>query len=167
MLPRVLDEQQLARIQGIHRGFLYQHLYSAACLLAGPQSGLLELRAERDEDAELVHAGLTLYAQIKTRSQDLYLSALPGLFERFDVLQAAHVSKRPGVARCALVTNTDVSPSVQKLCTDHDVLLVTPSTPAASLTGTGLLVPTRTLDELIREAVSLAGRVQAVRAAAR
>jgi hypothetical protein len=32
VLP-ALDPRQLERIQAVHRGFLYQHLYAAACLL--------------------------------------------------------------------------------------------------------------------------------------
>jgi len=32
-LLSVLDPRQLERIQSVHRGFLYQHLYAVACLL--------------------------------------------------------------------------------------------------------------------------------------
>src|SRR5450759_1074148 len=34
----VLDSRQLERIQSVHRGFLYQHLYAAACLLRAGSS---------------------------------------------------------------------------------------------------------------------------------
>jgi hypothetical protein len=53
MEPQVLDLAQLARIQGTHRGFLYQHLYAATCLLAAPATGVVKVRVERDEDVEL------------------------------------------------------------------------------------------------------------------
>jgi hypothetical protein len=31
----VLDARQLSRIEATHRGFLYQHLFAAGCLLKG------------------------------------------------------------------------------------------------------------------------------------
>ncbi len=32
-MPDVLDAAQLVRIEAVHRGFLYQHLYAVGCLL--------------------------------------------------------------------------------------------------------------------------------------
>ncbi|MGW8765946.1 hypothetical protein ACWGN5_25955 [Streptomyces sp. NPDC055815] len=35
----VVDADQLVRITSLHRGFLYQHLYAAACLLRFTTAG--------------------------------------------------------------------------------------------------------------------------------
>ena len=50
----VLDSRQLERIQSVHRGFLYQHLYAAACLLRAGSSDTTVVRVETDEDVEVV-----------------------------------------------------------------------------------------------------------------
>ena len=52
--PMVIDVRQLERIQHVHRGFLYQHLYAAECLLRAPGTGTLRIVVERDEDVEIV-----------------------------------------------------------------------------------------------------------------
>jgi hypothetical protein len=43
----VLDPSQLKRIQAMHRGFLYQHLYAVGAILLAGASGLKVLRVER------------------------------------------------------------------------------------------------------------------------
>lgn len=49
-----LDAAQEILIESVHRGFLYQHLYAAACLLNYGQTGATSVAVERDEDIELV-----------------------------------------------------------------------------------------------------------------
>jgi hypothetical protein len=44
--PSVLDRRQLERIQSVHRGFLYQHLYAAACLLQAGASATTVVRVD-------------------------------------------------------------------------------------------------------------------------
>ncbi|WP_405466674.1 hypothetical protein OG783_28690 [Streptomyces jietaisiensis] len=39
----VIDADQLVRITSLHRGFLYQHLYAAACLLRFKTAGMHRL----------------------------------------------------------------------------------------------------------------------------
>jgi len=34
----VLDQTQLRRIEAVHRGFLFQHLFAVACLLRRPEA---------------------------------------------------------------------------------------------------------------------------------
>ena len=63
-----LDSRQLARIEAVHRGFLYQHLYAAACLFQAASAGVTHVVVENDEDVELVLPDKRIYAQIKTRS---------------------------------------------------------------------------------------------------
>lgn len=40
--PDVLDSAQLVRIEAVHRGFLYQHLYAVGCLLLAQKAGLIQ-----------------------------------------------------------------------------------------------------------------------------
>ncbi|MFT9001088.1 MAG: hypothetical protein ABF976_15380 [Acetobacter syzygii] len=69
-----LDTRQLARIEAVHRGFLYQHLYAAACLFKAVASGVTHVVVENDEDVELVLPGHRIYAQIKTHESRLIFS---------------------------------------------------------------------------------------------
>ncbi len=67
----VLDERQLIRIEAVHRGFLYQHLYAAACLLLAGKAGAGHIIVERDEDIEVQLPDARVYAQVKTRQDVL------------------------------------------------------------------------------------------------
>jgi hypothetical protein len=49
-----LDPKQLKRIESIHRGFLYQHLYTAGCLLLAAGADASAVVVEADEDIEIV-----------------------------------------------------------------------------------------------------------------
>jgi hypothetical protein len=66
-LDPVLDPKQLSRIEGVHRGFFYQHLYASNLLLLMPGSQTVSVAVERDEDVEVRRPSLTIYIQIKTR----------------------------------------------------------------------------------------------------
>ena len=44
--PQVLDPRQLVRIEAVHRGFLYQHLYLANCLLRAASAGVEKILVE-------------------------------------------------------------------------------------------------------------------------
>ena len=66
-----LDPAQEIRIESVHRGFLYQHLYAAAYLLNYGQTGATSVAVERDEDVELVTPAGRTYIQVKTRSQPI------------------------------------------------------------------------------------------------
>ena len=62
--PPVLDPAQLRRIESVHKGFLYQHLYAAALLLSlGREAGAITV-VERDEDIELRRPERTIYIQV-------------------------------------------------------------------------------------------------------
>lgn len=43
-----LDSRQVVRIEAVHRGFLYQHLYAAACLFGAAKSGATKVVVEHD-----------------------------------------------------------------------------------------------------------------------
>ncbi len=63
--PPVLDAVQLVRIESVHRGFLYQHLYAVECLLLAQGAGVSAVIVERDEDIEIVLSGRRIYVQVK------------------------------------------------------------------------------------------------------
>lgn len=63
----VVDERQLIRIEAVHRGFLYQHIYGAICLLLAAPNGVERILVERDEDLEIILPGRQFYVQVKTR----------------------------------------------------------------------------------------------------
>lgn len=52
-MPFILNEAQLRRIENVHSGFLYQHLYTVALLLSRPGLDWTEIAVERDEDIEV------------------------------------------------------------------------------------------------------------------
>ena len=101
----VLEPRQLVRISALHRGFLYQHLYAAACVLNMANSGATAVVMERDEDVELVQATGRLYIQVKTRSAPLASGDVDGALARFADLRDAHArGDRPGAPRFLIVS---------------------------------------------------------------
>jgi hypothetical protein len=110
-----LDPRQLARIEAVHRGFLYQHLYVAACLFEAAQVGLTHVVVENDEDVELVRIGERIYAQIKMRSANLIFSDIEGALGRFDAIRAEHAEgPRSGACRFAIVANSGPGPNLSE-----------------------------------------------------
>lgn len=103
----LLDPAQLVRIEAVHRGFLYQHLYAAGCLLLAGQCGVRSITVELDEDVELEYEnGDRLYVQVKTRSSPLVHSDIAGALERFERIRLEHLEgRRTGSATFAIVAN--------------------------------------------------------------
>lgn len=86
----VLDSAQLLRIEAVHRGYLFQHLYAAQCLLS---AGTLSARAvivESDEDVEVRFAEKHVYVQVKYRQDVLAWSDIATTISRFEELREAH-----------------------------------------------------------------------------
>jgi len=109
----VLDPRQLVRIAALHRGFFYQHLYAAACILMMSGIGAEAVVVERDEDVEIVTPAQRIYIQVKTRSQPLSRDDVAGALERFETIRALHASgDRQGEARFLVVANVEPSPSL-------------------------------------------------------
>lgn len=105
-VPRVLDVKQLERIEKLHGGFLYQHLFSAACIVAMRGNGCEHVTVEHDEDVELGFAGERIYVQVKMRGQDLTWTDIRTAMDRFTSIRAAHANgKRPGVASFVVLSN--------------------------------------------------------------
>lgn len=124
-----LDPAQEIRIEAVHRGFLYQHLYAAACLLTSGQIGATSVMVERDEDIELVTPAGRTYIQVKTRGQAIIPADIKSALERFDALRQEHVQgRRPGRATFIVVVNRDLGPSLveqiktRKLAGDVEIL---------------------------------------------
>lgn len=112
----VLDPKQLTRIESVHRGFMYQHLYATGCLLTA-SGRVLSVRVERDDDIEVVAEGAVNYIQVKTRSSSLAYGDIEGALARFKALGDAHrAGQRTGEARFVFVCNATPSNALlQKL----------------------------------------------------
>ncbi|APG07077.1 hypothetical protein BKD09_01935 [Bradyrhizobium japonicum] len=115
----VLDSRQLERIQSVHRGFLYQHLYAAACLLRAGASDTTIVRVETDEDVEVVGGHGCHYVQVKTRSEPLVFSDIEGAVLRFDAIRKEHISgRRKGAASFVIASNVAPGPGLAKRLAD-------------------------------------------------
>lgn len=124
-----LDPAQEIRIEAVHRGFLYQHLYAASCLLASEQIGVTSVVVERDEDIELVTLAGRIYIQVKTRSQPIMPADISATIDRFNALRQEHQQgRRQGRATFVVVVNRALGPSLVeqvetgKLADDFEIL---------------------------------------------
>ncbi|MBI1209738.1 MAG: hypothetical protein GC191_20955 [Azospirillum sp.] len=109
----VLDPTQLRRIEALHRGFLYQHVYGVGCLLLATAAGASAVVVEADEDIEIVYPCRRLYVQVKTRSESLTEADIEGALQRFARIREEHITgKRPGAAAFAIVANVLPGPKL-------------------------------------------------------
>ncbi|WP_206051380.1 hypothetical protein [Roseibium algicola] len=110
-----LDARQLARIEAVHRGFLYQHLYAAACLFRAAKSGVTHVIVENDEDIELVFTEKRIYGQVKTRRSQLIFSDIADALARFDQIRAEHTAgRRSGACQFVIISNSTPGPDLSK-----------------------------------------------------
>ena len=86
----ILDPAQLTRIEAVHRGFLFQHLYTVQCLLKAAELSAQSVDVESDEDVEVQFEGRRIYVQVKHRKQPLAWSDIEEALARFGELRAAH-----------------------------------------------------------------------------
>lgn len=130
-----LDPRQIVRIESVHRGFLYQHLYAAGCLLLADSNGIQVIGVERDEDIELVtESNRRLYVQVKTRSSPLILSDITDALTRFEAIRGEHdAARRSGSASFFIVSNVAPGPELRRRIENADlaadVRLVWPGAP--------------------------------------
>jgi hypothetical protein len=109
----VLDPEQLRRIEAVHKGFLYQHLYAASCMLLAGMAGASAIIVEADEDIEIVFPERRLYVQVKTRSLALTKGDIGGALERFAKLRTEHVTgRRTGAAEFIVGANVAPGPGL-------------------------------------------------------
>lgn len=111
----VLDAAQLVRIEAVHRGFLYQHLYAVGCLLLAQAADVDAVMVELDEDIELIPKQGRIYVQVKTRSKPIIPSDISGAIGRFEDLRKEHADgKRKGEASFMIVANQAPSSQLQQ-----------------------------------------------------
>lgn len=135
--PSALDPRQTRRIEAVHRGFLYQHLYAVGCLLLAEKNNVTSVSVERDEDIELQHAG-RIYVQVKTRIKPILPSDIAGALARFDTLRAEHESGlRVGKAQFFVVMNQPPGPLLSQVTNSGqmsaDVKLIWPGSEAQAI----------------------------------
>ncbi|WP_374748745.1 SEC-C metal-binding domain-containing protein [Klebsiella variicola] len=117
--PDVLDTAQLVRIEAVHRGFLYQHLYAVGCLLLAQKASIEAVTVELDEDIELNSGQERIYVQVKTRLNPIIPSDVSGALERFAGLRNEHTEgRRQGTASFIIVTNQAPGPYLLKMIED-------------------------------------------------
>lgn len=131
-MPNILDPAQLKRIEAVHRGFLYQHLYAVGCLLLAQKAGVKVVMVELDEDIELITEQERIYVQVKTRSKPIVPSNVSGALKRFDELRNQHAEgKRNGRASFVVVANQAPSEHLQLTIDDNklpnDIFFVFPN----------------------------------------
>lgn len=119
--PNVLDPRQLVRIEAVHRGFLYQHLYLVNCLLRAGSAGVDKIVVEGDEDVELHRAGGCFYVQVKTRQGLLEAGDIKGALGRFALIRAEHAAgARTGTARFVIASNAAPAPKLAEMSASAD-----------------------------------------------
>ena len=118
--PDVLDSAQLVRIEAVHRGFLYQHLYAVGCLLLAQKASVEAVTVELDEDIELNSGQERIYVQVKTRLKPIILSDVSGALARFAELRNEHTDgRRQGSASFVIVANQAPGSHLQKMIEDN------------------------------------------------
>lgn len=157
--PMVIDVRQLERIQHVHRGFLYQHLYAAECLLRAPGTGTLRIVVERDEDVEIVGPDGRLYIQVKTRGETLQPSDVIDALARFVDIRREHAAgTRQGTASFLIACNVPPSPKLTKMRGADDwpadVELIWPAGPDPK---PGIPRPTASVADAVGACVAIAG----------
>jgi len=118
---KILDEAQLGRIEAVHRGFLYQHLYAAACLMKAPGTDVQSIVVESDEDVELVLHGRRVYIQLKTRTGNLAFHEVDQILGRFSRIRFEHQrGDREGDASFVILSNSPPAPKLRTALKSDD-----------------------------------------------
>ncbi|WP_229176997.1 ATP-binding protein [Bradyrhizobium ivorense] len=139
-----LDSRQVVRIEAVHRGFLYQHLYAAACLFGAAKSGATKVVVEHDEDIELIGVDRQVYLQVKTRRASLVFGDIDDALDRFAAIRKEHAAgRRKGRPFFAIIANVSPGPQLKERLAEPgwpaDVAVLWPGGPLA--TGKGLPAP--------------------------
>ena len=122
-----IDDTQLYRIESVHRGFLYQHLFAVGCLLLGRTTRVEAIVVERDEDVEVVLPTCRLYVQVKTRANTVGKSDLDGFYSRVEYIRRLHAEgSRPGEPTFWLAANVAVSNGLVRDLQKRGIELLSP-----------------------------------------
>jgi hypothetical protein len=127
-----VDQAQLARIENVHGGFLYQHLYTASVLLQSASLTWHSVNVEHDEDLEILSADFHLYVQVKKRSDRLTFSDIEDAITRFNGIRDLHSEQqRSGIPQLWIVCNSMLGPDLVSRITradwPPDIFLRTPA----------------------------------------
>lgn len=155
-----LDPAQEIRIAAVHRGFLYQHLYAAACLLNAAPSAATVVVVERDEDIEIVTSTARLYVQVKTRVHPIMPSDIAQALDRFERLRAEHTEgRREGDPGFLIVANQPPGPALAERIATGALGDVQVMYPGQAATGIFSALPPawHTIDEAVQWCTSRAG----------
>ncbi|MER8954373.1 SEC-C metal-binding domain-containing protein [Mesorhizobium sp. M0833] len=154
----VLDPAQLGRIEAVHRGFLFQHLYAAQCLLSAATLKAQTVSVESDEDVEVQLDGTRIYVQLKHRKVALAWDDIESAMARFAELRAAHArGERDGTARFVIVCNAEPNgPLLERLAAGDWPADVTIDWPVAEPARRILPVPQPSLMEAVQATCGLA-----------
>lgn len=113
IVDEVIDPIQLKRIEAVHRGFLYQHLYAVACLINLASQSTGKVAVERDEDIEISDNGEIVFIQVKTRTKQLIFSDIKKSLNLFDQLRDKYSKSSPGESvKFAVVSNVCPGPEL-------------------------------------------------------
>lgn len=158
-----LNARQVARIERVHQGFLYQHLYAVQVLLSQGALGWQLVRIERDEDIEVKFPGIQAYVQVKKRASALTYSEIERNVEQFTSIRAEHrAGRRSGRPHLWLISNAPLAESLATLLSNQtwpdSVFVRTPSYTNAG--GIQVPVPGTTIEEQFRSCVALASQVE-------
>ncbi|MER8882462.1 SEC-C metal-binding domain-containing protein [Mesorhizobium sp. M0816] len=154
----VLDPAQLVRIEAVHRGFLFQHLYAVQCLLSAATLKVQTVSVESDEDVEVQLDGTRIYVQVKHRKEALAWDDIESAMARFVELRASHArAERDGAARFIVVSNAEPNgPLLKRLAASDWPADVSIDWPAAEPASRILPVPQPSLMETVQATCGLA-----------
>ena len=160
---KVLDERQLVRIEAVHRGFLYQHLYATICLLRAQETGATAVIVERDEDVEVRLPDQWIYIQVKTRQHSLSNQDISDALSRFEMIRNLHEQgNRPKDPKFVIASNASPAKSLLELFKSKtwpvDVDLIWPD--RKEPTDSVIPCPPRGVPEAFTECCALASRLQ-------
>jgi hypothetical protein len=153
-----LDLPQLRRIEAVHRGFLFQHLYAAQCLLSASSLSVQSVEVESDEDVEVQFEGRRIYVQVKHRKEPLAWDDIEGALTRFGELRDAHErGERHGTPAFLVISNaTPNGPLSAKLAADDWPVDVQIDWPSSDPTARILPAPQGSLLEAAKAATEMA-----------
>ncbi len=128
----VIDKAQEKRIEAVHRGFAYQHLYASGCLLLAGSNNVESVMVERDEDIEVDTEHSQFYIQVKTRSSAVQPNDISTSLKRFAEIRKEHnKGNRSKDANFVVVINQEPSPLLAEQMSNgtipNDVILLWPN----------------------------------------
>lgn len=117
-----LYPQRLKKIENIHGGFLYQHLFAVGCILLAPGAEVRSIQPERDEDIELTFDDRRVYIQVKKRAHNLQYHDIKETLDRFGDIRNAHsTGDRSGRYEFWIVSNVPPSTKLTRMIESEEL----------------------------------------------